>query len=84
MDALYHSPTTETFLSNSLKDHARLFAVACGAKILRERKGEDEYLSDCWIPLTLNSQAADDHTGVPNPTWPEPLLSTPPANHGAD
>ena len=32
MDALYHSPTTETFLSNQFRGHARLSVIARRAK----------------------------------------------------
>ena len=33
MDALYHSPTTETFLSSPFRGHARLSVIARCAKV---------------------------------------------------
>ena len=45
MDALHHSPTTETSLSNPFRGHARLSAIARRAKRSRERKVEDGWLS---------------------------------------
>ena len=45
MDALYHSPTTETSLSSPFRGHASLSVIARCAKIFRnERKVEDGWL----------------------------------------
>jgi len=64
MDALYHWPTTETFLSNSFRGHARLSVIARRAEI---------FLADGWAAArsrTPGSLAAGNHTAL-RPTWPE-------------
>lgn len=52
MDALYHSPTTETSLSNPFRDHARRAKIS-----LRKRMVDGRRLLS--LSLALGSQAVD-------------------------